>query len=83
MESSFFDEALTVFGVGMVIVFVVLSLVVSSGNIIILLTNRIKSSSEQANKDTGIPPPILDVINTTVSKITDDKGKAVKIEKIR
>lgn len=81
MESSF-DQAWTLFGVGMVIVFAVLFLVVLTGTVIILLTNRLPSP-QTANKDSGIPPPIMDVLASTVSKLTGNKGKITHIEIVK
>ena len=72
-------EALTLLGIGMVTVFLVLSLVVLTGKCLVLLSNFLSSASASSEED--IAPEVIAVINAAVEVVTSGKGKITKIEK--
>lgn len=83
-----FGLALELLGVGMVTVFVILSLVVIIGNLIIRFVNRfmpeeIASVVAGANNRTGdINSKKMAAIVSAVNIVTRGKGKVTKIEKM-
>ena len=72
-------EALTLLGIGMVTVFLVLSLVVLTGKSLVALSNTFTTTS--ASSEDEIQPEVIAVINAAVEAITAGKGKITKIEK--
>lgn len=72
-------EALTLLGIGMVTVFLVLSLVVLTGKCLVILSNYVSANSEKLSDE--ISPEIIAVINAAVDVATSGKGRVTKIEK--
>ncbi|MEQ9231079.1 MAG: hypothetical protein RIF46_10385 [Cyclobacteriaceae bacterium] len=70
------SSALTLLAIGMITVFVVLLLVVITGNILIRLVNRFVPESKD-----GISDKTLAVLTAAVESVTGGKGKITKIEK--
>ena len=85
MENNL-SNAFLLFMIGMVTVFVILFIVVTGGNILIKLINKIDFDITQiekpSSKDIGLSSSKEAVIQAVVSIITDGKGKVDKIEKI-
>ena len=71
---SEFSTALTLLAIGMITVFVVLLLVVITGNVLIRMVNRL-------DKSTTIEPAKIAAISAAVEAFTDGKGHITKIEK--
>lgn len=83
-----YSEALGLLAVGMITIFLVLSLVVLSGNILIHLSNRFLSPSpiggealQTSTKDI-IPSPTLAAIIAAVEIQTGGKGNIQSIKKL-
>ena len=72
-------EALTLLGIGMVTVFLVLSLVVLTGRCLIILSNTF--SGKQTESQDDISEEVIAVINAAVEVATKGKGTVAKIEK--
>jgi oxaloacetate decarboxylase gamma subunit len=70
-----FSTALSLLAIGMITVFVVLALVVLTGNLLIRFVNRISPDQD------GIAPVKIAVITAAVNAFTEGKGKITKIEK--
>jgi len=70
-----FSTALMLLVVGMITVFVVLALVVFTGNVLIRLVNLFSSKEE------GIAPAKIAAITSAVAQFTHGKGRITKIEK--
>lgn len=70
------NQALTLLAIGMITVFVILTLVVLVGNLLIKVVNRL-------TPDAGIEisPEKLAAITAAVEVVTDGKGKVSHIEK--
>lgn len=85
---SDFSLALELLGVGMITVFVILSLVVIIGNVIIRFVNRYipeevgKTVSVATNTANGVNSKKMAAIVSAVNILTYGKGKVSKIEKI-
>ena len=79
------DEALTLLAIGMIMVFLILTLVVVVGNLVIGITNRYIREATQPAKATGggkaIQPRKLAAIAAVVDVITRGKGRVDSIEK--
>ena len=79
--------ALQMLGVGMITVFVILSLVVIIGNLIIRFVNKYlpeevsKKVGRAAGQMTGISPQKVAAIVSSVKIVTEGKGQVTKIEK--
>jgi oxaloacetate decarboxylase gamma subunit len=80
--------ALELMGVGMITVFIILSMVVLVGNLIIRFVNKflpekvVASIAKTANKATEFNRKKLAAVVTAVNTITRSKGRITKIEKI-
>ncbi len=79
------NEALTLLAIGMIMVFVILSLVVGVGNLVIGITNRYIREPEHPAKSAAagkaIQPRKLAAITAVVDLITRGKGRVDSIEK--
>ncbi len=71
------STALSLLTIGMITVFVVLSLVVVTGNILIQLSNKLNGSSD----DGPIAPAKIAAISAAVETFTQGTGRITKIEK--
>lgn len=79
MDSKY-EQALEIFGVGMVTIFVILGLVVISGQILIRLVNRFSPTHEEKTPSAAaIPDTHIAVINAAVEVVTKGKGKVATI----
>ncbi|MEL6650191.1 MAG: OadG family transporter subunit [Bacteroidota bacterium] len=78
------NEALTLLGSGMLTIFVILSLVVLMGNLLIRLVNRWTPESLQTEKAggpaSGIEAETIAAIVAAVERTTQGKGRVVAIE---
>lgn len=81
MESQI-TTALSLLGIGMVTVFLVLFLVVSSGNLLIILVNKLSKDEAPPAKAASIDPNELVAITAAVEAFTQGKGRITNIEKI-
>mgnify|MGYP006367333963 FL=1 len=86
MENTIF-QALQLLAVGMITVFLILSIVIGLGKALISIVNKIAPEENGAKKTpdngkTNIDNTTISIINTPVKKITGDKRKVKKIEKI-
>ena len=84
MESTV-SNAFLLLGIGMITVFVVLSIVVLSGKLLILIINKY---APEPVKDLGLKTPLVStkeiaVITAVVDHITKGKGRIDSIEKIK
>ena len=81
--SEEFQLALSLLFIGMITVFIILTLVVLGGRLVISLSNKFyvspAPSSELTSKDDDIPVAILTAV---VQHVTDGKGKIDKIKKL-
>lgn len=75
------SQALTLLGIGMITVFVVLSLVVVVGNVLIRFINRFAPVSDVPLKAAEISNAKVAAITSAVDMITGGKGRITKIEK--
>lgn len=86
MESTI-SNALQLLAIGMITVFLILALVVLSGNILIKIVNkyapepnkRITRSSRTAS---GTPPAVIVAITAVVEAVTNGHGKVDSIQKV-
>jgi oxaloacetate decarboxylase gamma subunit len=83
--SDTLQEALLLLGIGMITVFVVLFLVVLTGNLLVRLTNLWEgNSSSPSSKPPAtsdqIDPAVVAVITATVDIVTKGKGTVSHIE---
>ena len=85
-----FNTALLVLIVGMTTVFVILSLIVLSGKLLINIVNRFSpelsptispSSAAPAPPEAAVSPSVLAAILAAVETVTQGKGKVEKIDK--
>ena len=85
-----FNTALLVLIVGMTTVFVILSLIVLSGKLLINIVNRFspelsptisQSSAAPAPPEAAVSPSVLAAILAAVETVTQGKGKVEKIDK--
>ena len=86
MENIIF-QALQLLGVGMITVFLILSIVIGLGKALISIVNKIAPEENGAKKTpdngkTNIDNTTISIINAAVNQITGGKGKVQKIEKI-
>lgn len=70
------SSAFTLLAIGMITVFVVLLLVVITGNILIRLVNRFSPAGQE-----GISKKTVAVLTAAVEAFTEGKGSITKIEK--
>ncbi len=75
------SQALTLLGIGMITVFVVLSLVVVVGNLLIRIVNRLAPLQEAPSKTSEISNAKIAAITSAVDLITGGKGRITKIER--
>jgi len=78
------NEALTLLAIGMIMVFLILTLVVGVGNLVIGITNRYVRTTPPANsadRVKTIQPRKLAAIAAVVDVITRGKGRVDSIEK--
>lgn len=75
------SQALTLLAIGMITVFVVLSLVVMIGNLLIRLVNRITPQSEQMADGSTISHATIAAITTAVEVVSGGKAQITKIER--
>ena len=81
-------EALKLMVVGMITVFAVLGLVIAMGNALIRFVNKYVPEEESpapkaaAPASAAIAPDVRAAVELAVAKITGNKGKIEKIEKI-
>lgn len=79
MDSKF-EQALEIFGVGMVTIFLILGLVVISGQVLIQLVNRFSPNNEEKiTSPSAIPDTHIAVINAAVEAVTKGKGNVAAI----
>ncbi len=86
-----FNTALLVMVVGMLTVFVILSLVVLTGRILISLVNRfapdtpikaqVRVPSQEVSMSNAISPKVLAAIVAGVEQVSGGKGRIQKIER--
>ena len=88
MEGNFV-EALKLMAVGMITVFAVLGLVIAMGNALIRFVNKYVPEDEKpapkaaaSSASAAIAPDVRAAVVLAVAKITGNKGKIEKIEKI-
>lgn len=85
MEGNIF-EALKLLVVGLLTVFVVLLLVMGTGNVLISFVNKFIGPDEQPKKAASQPaavnPKVAEAISLAVRDLTGGKGKVEKIEKL-
>lgn len=86
MENIIF-QALQLLVVGMITVFLILSIVIGLGKALISIVNKIAPEENGAKKTlengkTNIDNTTISIINAAVNQITGGKGKVQKIEKI-
>ncbi|MDW3197144.1 MAG: OadG family transporter subunit [Cytophagales bacterium] len=75
------SQALTLMGIGMITVFVVLSLVVVIGNLLIQIVNRFAPVPISPEKKPEISNAKIAAITAAVEMFTAGKGRITKIEK--
>lgn len=75
------SQALTLLGIGMITVFVVLSLVVVVGNLLIRIVNRFAPVTTSPEKTTDVSSAKVAAITAAVELFTAGKGRITKIEK--
>lgn len=71
-----FSTAFTLLAIGMITVFLVLFLVVLTGNLLIRFVNRLAPKAVE-----GIPAKTVAAITAAVDAFTEGKGRITKIEK--
>jgi oxaloacetate decarboxylase gamma subunit len=86
MENIIF-QALQLLAVGMITVFLILSIVIGLGKALISVVNRIAPEENGVkktpdNSKANIDNTTISIINAAVNQITGGKGKVQKIEKI-
>lgn len=86
------ERALSLMGVGMITVFVVLSLVVLAGNLLIRIVNRLSPQAKSDRTDVGqsgkpnadqLSPGKIAAIASAVFHVTGGQGNIEKIEKLK
>jgi len=77
------STALTLLVIGMVTVFLVLLLVVATGNVLIAIVNRFvgEEESKTGGSSSAIAPSKLAAITAAVEAFTEGKGHITKIQK--
>lgn len=86
MENIIF-QALQLLAVGMITVFLILSIVIGLGKALISIVNKIALEENGVkktpdNSKANIDNTTISIINAAVNQITGGKGKVQKIEKI-
>lgn len=86
MESTI-SNALVLLAIGMITVFLILALVVISGNILIKIVNKYapepsKKLVRSSRPSAGTPPEIIAAITAVVETVTAGHGKVDSIKKI-
>ncbi len=77
------ESALSLLLIGMTTVFVVLSLVVLIGNLLISVINKYFGTESLGHvAETNIDPKKIAVITAAVQQVTEGKGRIEKIEKL-
>ncbi|RPJ56864.1 MAG: oxaloacetate decarboxylase [Dehalococcoidia bacterium] len=85
MEQSSLNDAFWILIVGMITVFIILWLVVLTGNLIIKFVNRFvpeTEGSKRVTKASALSNGTSAAISAAVSIITNGKGKVTKITKV-
>lgn len=77
------SSALSLLLIGMITVFLVLFLVVVTGNLLIRLVNRFVSEELAQPSPASIEPNKLAAITAAIETITQGKGKITKVEKLK
>ncbi len=84
--TSEFSTALSLLGIGMITVFVVLTVVVGVGKLLIRVVNSLPEESKELAISTrpslGVDPKKVAAITAAVDHVTYGKGVITKIEKI-
>ena len=75
------SSALTLLLVGMITVFVVLLLVVVTGNILIRIVNKFFPLISGGDQMSGISPQKIAAVTAAVETVTKGKGQIISIEK--
>ncbi|MEQ8472869.1 MAG: hypothetical protein RIC35_16875 [Marinoscillum sp.] len=75
------STAFTLLGIGMITVFVVLSLVVITGNLLIRFVNILSVSQDQESPSSDEDPGVIAAITAAVEIVTRGKGRIKKIER--
>ncbi len=86
MESTL-GNALVLLAIGMITVFLILALVVISGNILIKIVNKYapeptKKLTRASRSATGTAPEVIAAITAVVETVTGGHGKVERINKI-
>ncbi len=77
------SSALSLLVVGMITVFVVLALVVMTGNLLIRIVNAFAKEIPVAPSPSSIDPNKLAAITAAVEIATGGKGKITKVERVK
>ncbi len=77
-----YELALSLLGIGMVTIFLILSLLVGAGNLLILLVNRFAVAPALAEPTPAIPPEHLAVIQAAVSTATMGRGRVTEVKPV-
>ena len=81
--TSDISTALTLLVIGMITVFIVLFLVVLTGNLLIMLVNRYSFSEKRAEEDGPVDSRKIAAIVAAAEVITSGEGSVSKIEEIK
>ena len=82
MATGNLETALIVLAIGMITVFIVLGLVVLTGQLLIKIVNALQSEAPPAPAAaTSIPSTHIAVITAAVAQLSEGKASVVKIEK--
>ena len=77
--------SLSLMGTGMITVFLVLSLVIFTGNVLITLVNRFIPANDEVstNQSSGTitSPTVVQAIEKAIDQVTDGRSRVIKIEK--
>ncbi len=85
--SSNLSEALILLAIGMITVFLILALVVVSGNILIKIVNKYapepsKKLTRASRSATGTAPEVVAAITAVVETVTAGQGRIESIKKV-
>jgi len=82
MATGNLETALIVLSIGMITVFIVLGLVVLTGQLLIKIVNALQTESPPAPAvPSSIPSTHIAVITAAVAQLSEGKASVVKIEK--
>lgn len=82
MATENLETAFIVLAIGMITVFVVLGLVVLTGQLLIKIVNALHKETEPAPASpAGIPSTHIAVITAAVAQLSEGKASVLKIEK--